>query len=851
MTFLDPLWLVLAIPLAAALWLWPPPSRILFVLRALVVALILLALAGFAIQLRSRAGVVVVVADRSLSMPPSSDATQRDVISALESKRGAESKLAVVSFGRQAHIEQADANHFSDFQQRIGDDGSNLHDGLETALSLVPRGAPGRIVVISDGRWTGCDPRAASLQAAARGVAIDYRVLARSSAADVAIERVDAPSNVSPGESFVIAAWIDSPRAQDIDVELLRGATTIAKGTHRLVSGTNRIAFRDRASSGGTLSYNVRVGPAQDDSVPENNRAKFLVGVSGPKPLLYAGSPKSRVPQLLAAGGLKIDAPPRADWTLESLSNYSAVLIENLPANDVGTPAMKTLASWVTNAGGGLMLTGGRSSYAAGGYFKSPLDPVLPVSMELRREHRKLNMAIVVAMDRSGSMAVPVNSVQTKMDLANISAVQVLDLLGPQDELGVVAVDSSAHIIADLDPIEGRNDLRSRILGVESSGGGIFIFEALSTAAKMLLTAQAQTRHIILFADAADSEEPGMYRELLEKSAQANITVSVIGLGKPTDVDADLLRDIAKRGGGRIFFTEDANELPRLFAQDTFIVARSTFIDTPSAVEPTGSIVSLTGRMFEGMPAVGGYNLSYLRDGATAAVLTRDEYHAPLVATWMAGAGRVLSYTGEMDGKDTGAIATWPETGNFFTSLARWTAGAAAPLPQDMLVTQHVDKGVCHIELQLDPERTTSPIVRLPRVTTLAGAPGGAPNVTHAEMTWRTPDELSLEIPLKSGQTYLSTVDVPGAGRVTLTPVVLPFSPELAPSEAGEGRRTLERLARATGGRERIAVADVWRDLPREKRHIPLRTYLLLAAVVLLTLEVLERRMRVFGLRRP
>src|SRR4029434_9317172 len=100
-------------------------------------------------------------------------------------------------------------------------------------------------------------------------------------------------------------------------------------------------------------------------------------------------------------------------------------------------------------------------------------------------------------------------------------------------------------------------------LKIDSGGGGIFIFEALSTSAEMLLKAKAGTRHIILFADAADSEEPGKYRELLAQCQEEGITVSVIGLVKPTDVDADLLRDIVKRGNGQIFFTESAEELPR------------------------------------------------------------------------------------------------------------------------------------------------------------------------------------------------------------------------------------------------------------------------------------------------
>ncbi len=846
MTLSEPVWLLLALPLLAALWLWPALSRTLTVLRVIVLLLVLLALAGFALQLPGRAGVVVVVADRSRSMPVGAGANERELVRAVDGKRSGESRTGVVSFGRAAEIELLpEGAKFGDFRMHEAADGSNLHDAIQTAMSMIPRDTPGRIVVLSDGRWTGRDPSAAALRAAANGVAIDYRVITRSSAADVAVERIDAPTIVAPRESFVIAATIDAPREMNVTVELRRGNTVIATGEHHLTPGSNRIAFRDRASRGGTSAYMISVGAPADDPIPENNRARFLVGVDGPKPVLVAsGSRASRLTSLLTASGVDAVAAERPEWSLDALSNYSAVVLENVPSQDIGLSGMQTLASWVTHGGGALMLTGGQGSYGAGGYFKSPLDPLLPVSMELRREHRKINVSIVIAMDRSGSMGMEASGGRTKMDLANLSAVQVLDLLSPHDELGVVAVDSTAHIIADLDPIEGRKDLRQRIMSVQSGGGGIFIFEALSTAAKMLLTAGSATRHIILFADAADSEEPGAYRELLAQCAKENITVTVIGLGTPADQDAELLRDIAARGGGRIFFTEDANELPRLFAQDTFIVARSAFVDEATAQRASGSLFSLTGRQFSGMPAIGGYNLTYLRNGASAAVITEDEHHAPVVAAWQAGSGRVLAYTGEIDGRFTGALAQWPQIGDYYTSLVRWVAGARAQLPGDMLVTQQVVNGVNNITLQLDPERPSTRVTRTPRVTTLAGQP---PSVTQADMSWRTPDELGIEVPLDGAATFLSTVDVPGVGRVTLPPVALPYSPELAPAAPGEGRAALERIARATGGKERIDVAGVWRDLPVRRHSIPLRTYLLLAAVLVLLLEVLERRMRIFA----
>src|SRR5437016_1040321 len=80
MILLDPIWLLLAVPLGASLWLWRLPSRWVLAVRCLVLLLLLLGLAGLAVYLPGRAGIVVVVADRSLSMPPDSETAQKEAI---------------------------------------------------------------------------------------------------------------------------------------------------------------------------------------------------------------------------------------------------------------------------------------------------------------------------------------------------------------------------------------------------------------------------------------------------------------------------------------------------------------------------------------------------------------------------------------------------------------------------------------------------------------------------------------------------------------------------------------------------------------------------------------------------
>ncbi|MCI0642229.1 MAG: VWA domain-containing protein, partial [Gemmataceae bacterium] len=892
MAFLHPIYLLLALPLAVSLWVWGFRSRWLLGLRLVTLTLVLLALAGFSLFISSQAGTVVVLADRSLSMPLDADGVQSQAIDLVHDAMGPNERLAVVAFARGVALERAPAQaKFGGFLHDVGGDASNLAEALEMGLGLIPRGAPGRILLLSDGQWTGHDPAALAVRAAERGIALDYRPIERATGNDVAIARIDAPSAVNPGESFLLTAWIHATARQEIAYELRRGNVRLAAGTRVMDAGLNWLTFRDRAGEPGAQAYALSIAPKVKDTIPENNNARLLVGVNGPRPILVVtSSAESAFPDFLENGGLNIKAslPENCVWSLEELSKYTGVVLENVAADKIGVPGLENLAAWVQHTGSGLMVTGGRASYGPGGYFKSALDPVLPVSMELRQEHRKLSLAIVVALDRSGSMAAPVGGGRVKMDLANLGAAEVVNLLGPTDELGVLAVDSAPHVIQDLAPVENKSSIRACILSINSQGGGIFVYEALEASYRMLTRAKAGTRHIILFADAGDAEEPKEYLKLLEKCRESNITVSVIGLGKDADKDGELLKDVAAKGGGRCFFSERPDDLPRLFAQDTFVVARSAFLDEPTPIKTTPSLLTLTSKEFA-PPALGGYNLCYLRPGAQLAAVTVDEYQAPVVAAWQAGAGRVLCYTGEVDGKYTGAIAHWNDVGDFFTSLARWTGGRHSPLATGgrgvggegagAMVTQELRKGIAHVRLHLDPDRKQDPFSALPEVATLRSTAGRKPKVEKSRLQWTGADTLAAEIPLHGEEVALATVHLPDAGPVSLPPVCLPYSPEFEPMSiprpSGElgvkgakvspqgkglgvrgtasplalegeglgvrGTDALERLARLSGGKHRIELASIWSDIERQPRLVPLSAWLLFAAVAVFLLEVLER----------
>ncbi len=846
-TFFQPVWLLLLVPLAAAWFIWPLPNRGLCVLRAGIFVLVVLALAQLAIRLPDRAGTVVVVADRSESMPKNASAAEKEIIDLLHKSMGPRDQLGVVAFGREAIVEQSpQRGAFGGFTAQVGADHSSLNGALEAALALIPPDGGGRILVLSDGKWTDKDPAAAAARAAGRGVAVDYRLLARPQVNDLAIHSFVTPESVLSGQAFALSAWVQSPGEQKIQYQLRRGGTIIASGSKPVPPGLSRLLFRDRAATAGVNEYVLTVQGAQDDPIPENNQARALVGVEGSRPVLVVSSAGdgSGLVKLLRAGGLEVvgKTPPQCRWSLEELSQFTAVLIENVPAGQIGMSGMETLASWVEETGSGLAMTGGQKSYGPGGYFKSPLERVLPVSMEMRREHRKLSLAVVVALDRSGSMSMPAGGGRIKMDLADLGTVQVLDLLSPMDEIGVFAVDTTPHEIVPLDTVEKNQSYRGKILAIGSEGGGIYIYEALVASARMISSAKAQTKHIILFADASDSEQSAHYEDIVDKLHEAGVTVSVVGLGTEHDCDANLLKDIARRGGGDCYFSDNPDEIPRIFAQDTFTIARSTFVDQPTPFQVTAGYSLLGPPPAAAPPPLGGYNLCYLRPEANLAAATGDEYTAPVVASWNAGNGRVLCFLGEADGKFSGDFAKWNQTGEFYATLARWVAGRRRPLPDDMLLTQQVRDGMCFVQLHLDPERKADPFSTLPRALILHGQPGAAPVKETMTLQWKNADLLEAAIPVAGGETVLNTIEIPGQQPVTLPPACLPYSPEFAPDQPGRGAMALAQIAVTTGGGERIEIPKIWSELPIKSRYVELAPWLLVGGAILFLLEIFERR---------
>ena len=181
-------------------------------------------------------------------------------------------------------------------------------------------------------------------------------------------------------------------------------------GLPRGQSGATQLTFRDLIDQPGVAHYRLELKGAVD-RVPENNIGQGAVRVVAPAAILVvnsSGAPDN-LSRALASGKLPVrtTTPSAMPRDVSGLLRYRAVILENVPADALPAGSLTALTRFTADLGGGLLLTGGRSSFGVGGYFKSELDQYLPVSMEIKNEHRKLTMAMVVVLDRSGSMMMP------------------------------------------------------------------------------------------------------------------------------------------------------------------------------------------------------------------------------------------------------------------------------------------------------------------------------------------------------------------------------------------------------------------------------------------------------------
>ncbi len=697
------------------------------------------------------------------------------------------------------------------------------------------RDRPSRILAITDGYST--EPLTGlAAKLTQQGVELDYRLARETETADFRVSALKLPARAQLGEPFLIEVELRGTTDAKVPLTLLRNGREIKTSEVAVQLGSGSIRFTDRLPTAGVAHYEALIQPTKDAHAGNNRHEAMIEIAGGPRVLLLTKYTNDPVAETLQRQGFTVETVAELrSLRPGQLAGVKCVIFNNVPAFELPSEFLPAMDFYVREQGGSILMAGGKQSFAAGGYFDSPLDPLLPVSLEMKQEHRKLMVAMAIVMDRSGSMGMTVQNGFTKMSLADEGAANAIRFLGPQDLLTVLAVDSEAHEVVPLQQVgPNRDKMESAVRRIESTGGGIFVYNGLKAAWDQLKNAPAGQRHIILFSDAADSEQPDAYKSLVEEITKNSGTISVIALGTRSDPDAWLLDDIAKLGKGRIFYTDKAEELPSIFSQETVAVARSAFIAEPVGTKAAGGWFEISSQTFEWPKEVDGFNLSYLRDWASQALITQDEYTAPLVAFGPRGTGRTAALSFPLGGEHSQRIRSWPKYGDFLQTQVRWLMGET--VPPGIGVRHRIDGNTLTLDLLYDEEWEPRLRAKAPRVLLAHGLRAEG---SH-ELAWErvAPGHFQTSTELPEGEMVRGAVQV-GGQAISFGPTIVGTSTEWAFDEARV--EELRRVSQTSGGRELLEMSQAWRS-PTIPRFTDLGLYLVIATLLLMLFEAFVTR---------
>lgn len=578
-------------------------------------------------------------------------------------------KIGIVTFGQGADIEiplTDDLEKFS-FQTNPGDSFTNIQKGLSISQALIPEDANKRIVLITDGEENlGNSIEEGSILSTKN---IDFKIYSveKTETAEVQLQDIEIPRVIHENQSFDVLIKIYSNVKTNSKVTLYSGRRIVGESDVKIEKGINRFIFKDKADESGMKAYTAVITP-KEDSYTENNNYSTYTEIKGrPNILLVDGESDGarEIKKILSSSGINIDHKKARELprSISELSKYSSIVMNDVSLENVNNGFINSIKSYVRDYGGGLVVTGGENSFALGGYYKTPLEEVLPIDMEMKIKGEVPSLGLMLVIDKSGSMGG--EGQYSKVELAKEAAIKAVDSLKVKDKIGVIAFDGAAQWVVNVSGIEDKDDIKNSI-GTIRAGGGTSIIPALDEAYLALKDTKTKLKHIILLTD-GQAERTG-YDQLIENIRKEGITVSTVAVGE--GADRYLLEYIAKEGKGRYYAVDDYTSIPKIFTKETFLASKS-YINNRTFTPKLKYIHDIINPLLNGIPYLDGYISTSKKDRAET-ILTSDK-DEPILATWQYGLGRSVAWTSDVKGKWTSNYLNTEIGIDFIKNMVEWT----------------------------------------------------------------------------------------------------------------------------------------------------------------------------------
>ncbi|XAM01038.1 VWA domain-containing protein [Phycisphaeraceae bacterium D3-23] len=675
------------------------------------------------------------------------DWAQRHILAAAQGGRQGDAFGAQVFDGRPTVIgaPSRGAPSFPDAVVEQPYEGTNAQRAIESGMaSKQSADSALRLLLASDGNFTDGNVMEAARAAAAANIPIDVLPLEYSIENEVMVEGVYVPSEAREGQTVPIEVVLrgTAPVAGYIQLRHRVGSTNQlvdlngpdTPGTGRLIpAGRWQRVNRDAEDGGdtgfgdyilrtyvdrpmyeaGVHRYEVIFEPALTDgsvnTVVANDKAEAFTLVAGRGAVLVVdgvgGTPGDILPSAIASHGVVVRTVPPEGMPrrLTDMQGYDAIILQNVPAEAVPPFVQQNLARYVHDFGGGFLMVGGPDSFGPGGWTNTDIDKyILPVACQIPSQVQLPSGALVLVIDRSGSMFGNVGGAGlSQQNVASEAAVLALSTLYPQDLVGVVAFDSSAHWLVKLGMNSNPSDTAQRVRSMQP-GGGTDINSGVQAAVAALSninTADAAVKHIIVITD-GHGNMPNMLT-LGATLAQQNITISTVGVGDGHD--AGNLYNLATTGNGQFYPVNDPNNLPQVFIKEARLIRKNLIREllfTPG-LRSTGSPI-MTG--VSAVPPLQGFVLTGHKDDPRIFTPLIGPEGEPIFAHHQVGLGRAAAFTSDANNRWGADWLDWGGYADFWGRTIRQISRPPASLEADLSTRVDGDTLVLQLDAAGDLE---------------------------------------------------------------------------------------------------------------------------------------------------
>ncbi len=637
-------------------------GKFYLVIRGVVMLCVLLALMGLKISMGRSQNATVFLVDISGSNEENLEVAEKYLKETIENMPEGNS-YGIVTFGKEALAEQfvTDEKYFGGLMTSPDTTATDFEEAFSKALTMIPADMSGRLVVLTDGKETRGDIHRMAHALTAGQVPL-YTILYENLAQDDAyVDSVKLPSYLHPGDKYAINVVVESNYATDAVITVYNGSTAVSGNQVRLNKGSNHFVFSGQvaedAESNSMENLRVVVN-AEGDNCKENDYySAYCVVESAPKILIISGrnTNTSAFTSILNAAGCdySVISALNAPQDIDAMLSYKSIVLVDTYIDDLPIGFLENLETYVKDYGCGFVCCGGEESYALGGYRDTVLETVLPVDMELRNMNEIPSMAMVMVIDRSGSMSSPAGgSNATNLDVAIKAATVAVDNLRDSDYVGILTFDDGFSWQVELVQANDRQAIKDKIEDI-AEGGGTTIKPALEEAYKVLADADVSVKHVVLLTDGMG--ETTNFNDVISQYQDGGITLSTVAVGQGSDTK--LLERLATQCSGRYYYSDLATDIPKIFAREVFLGGDSFIQNGEFTLSVRTGHELTTGLFTEGWPILRGYIASSPKMASNTIIAT-GEKDDPILTVWQYGLGRTVAWnsmvTGEWDGMFAG-----------------------------------------------------------------------------------------------------------------------------------------------------------------------------------------------------